>query len=107
MTTTYRVERDGVVIAETTTDSYEGIAPFGEHLTRPAESSTDSPVHLYINDELVGIQRSHTAEADLAEQQANDADAAGHTAEAARLRAGAAVSRGHAAMARLEQETTS
>lgn len=65
--TTYRVDIDGKTVWTDTTDDYQGAGHFGDHLARPEETAADapngSPKYLYVDDVLVGIQRSHDDEA--------------------------------------------
>ncbi len=99
--TVYRVEVDGDVVHEVTTDEYEGLEPFGEWLARPADTPDDeahlTPVHLYVDDVLVGIQRAHGDEAEQLDLAAEWYDATGETANAAYARADAHAARAHAA----------
>jgi hypothetical protein len=98
--TTYRVEIDGVTVLDKKTKTYVGLEPFGDYLRRPAEPAVGEtpppPAHLFIDDELVGVQRSLTDEAlelDAA------ADACLDPVESAQIRAYAAQARASAAAA--------
>lgn len=70
--TTYRAEINGETVWSAETAEYEGIKTFPpEVLARPAETPegepNPTPVYLYVDDVLVGIQRSHFDEAEQCE----------------------------------------
>lgn len=48
----YRVVKDDVEVLSVTTDTYEGLAPFGEYVGRPESGR----VELWVDDELIGVQ---------------------------------------------------
>lgn len=50
--TTYRVEKDGVVVYEHETDEYEKEGIPAEYRARPESGE----VRLYVDDELIGVQ---------------------------------------------------
>lgn len=93
--TAYRVEVDGnAVWSDTIEDDGGTTAAFpAEYLARPVEPASGqphpSPRYLYIDDELVGIQRCHADEADQLTAAAETAETAGDAVGAAQLRTAA------------------
>lgn len=71
--TTYRVDIDGETVWTEERDQYDGLSVFPpEYLSRPAEPEGElRPTHdLFIDDVLIGVQRSHTHEAEVLEAEA-------------------------------------
>lgn len=93
--TAYRVEVDGETVWSDTDDNEEGtVYAFPpEYLARPAEPAAGEPIpaarYLFIDDELVGVQRCHADEANELTAAAAAAEAAGDLVGAAQLRTAA------------------
>lgn len=80
--TTYRVDIDGETVWTEERDQYDGLSVFPpEHFARPVEvtegEAHPSPHYLYLDDVLVGVQRTHRDEADELDAAASIAEAAG------------------------------
>jgi hypothetical protein len=99
--TTYRVEVDGDTVWTHETPEYEGAKTFpAEYLARPVDTPDGvphpSPAHLFVDDVLIGVQRSHGDEADVLDAAAGEGSS--DPVVAAQLRALAADARAKAAV---------
>lgn len=102
--TVYRVDVEGVTVWTEERDSYEGLGVFPTELfKRPADTPDGEAhppaAHLYIDDEVIGVQRSHGDEADLLAAAADQLESDGDHAAAFDVRLDVHAARAAAATA--------